>query len=55
MRPIIDTSEIIVPVVVNHLFLLGSLTLTFQVGKMLGGNFAGGVAVILVGTMAYDT
>jgi len=54
MRPIIDTSEIVVPLLVNHLFLLGSLTITFHVGKMLGRNFAGGVAVILAGTMAYD-
>jgi len=54
MRPIIDTSEIVAPIIVNHLFLLGSLTLTFQVGKRLGGNFAGGVSVILAGTMAYD-
>jgi len=44
----------IVPVQVNHLILLGSLTVTFHLGKMLGRNFAGGVAVILAGTMAYD-
>ena len=55
VRPIVETSDLLIPVALNHLVFLGSLIVVFQIAESLGGRKAGIVAALLAVTMGYDT
>ena len=54
LRPLADKSSMLVPVLWNHAFFLGSLALTYLAARRLGGLTAGLAAVVLATTMTED-
>ncbi len=54
LKPWIKGSEILVPVAVNNLFLVGSLIITYLVGNKIGGKSTGFLACLLAGVFAGD-
>ena len=54
INPWVHGSEILVPVFVNNVFLIGSLAVTYAIGWRLGGATAGFIACMLAGLYSGD-
>jgi uncharacterized protein with PQ loop repeat len=54
LKPLSLRSEILVPVVVNNLFLIGSLAVTYLFGQKMGGRETAFVACLLAGIFSGD-
>jgi hypothetical protein len=54
IEPILDRSEIHVPVAVNNLFWIGSLWVTYRIGERISGKAAGLIACVLAAWFAGD-
>ncbi len=54
LRPVIQTTEILVPVAVNNLFWIGSLWITYRIGERIGGKWAGLIACALAAFFSGD-
>jgi hypothetical protein len=54
LKPVIQTTEILVPVAVNNLFWVGSLWITYRVGERIGGRWVGIIACLLAAFFSGD-
>lgn len=54
LKPIIQTTEILVPVAVNNVFWAGSLWITYRIGKRIGGQWVGIIACLLAAFFSGD-
>ena len=54
LKPVLTTSNILVLVVLNHLFFAGSLILVYQIAKKIGGTWSGILACLLASLFAGD-
>ncbi len=54
LKPFFVRSEILVPVVVNNFFLIGSLAVSYLFGQKIGGRATGFVACLLAGIYSGD-
>ena len=54
LKPVIHTSEILVPVAVNNLFWIGSLWITYRIGERIGGGWVGLIACLLAAFFSGD-
>lgn len=54
IQPFLNGSLLIVPVLINHLFFIGSLAITIVVSMQMGGKWSGLIASLLAATFAGD-
>ena len=54
LKPVIQTTEILVPVAVNNLFWVGSLWITYLIGRRIGGRWVGIIACLLAAVFSGD-
>lgn len=54
LKPVMHTSEILIPVAVNNLFWVGSLWITYRIGERIGSKWVGLVACLLAAIFSGD-
>ncbi len=54
LKPLINTSEILIPVAINNLFLIGSMIIIYKFSQQVGGKAVGFIACLLIAIFAGD-
>ena len=54
LKPLINTSEILIPVGINNLFLIGSLIIIYKFSSRVGNKYVGLLACFLIAVFAGD-